>query len=760
MDALAWEIVGTVTGAAGTIATIVFGIIPLMRGNSKAPTPFPGKNPRAELMIGQAARSGASSLETAQQFDNYLEKMRPPMIVVPGCAIVGDVPRRVPSYQARKDLMIRLGEDGPGTAVVRTVTGMRGVGKTQLAAAYARSRIEERWRLVAWVNAENPPTALNGIAKIAAAAGLDNSRADLESMGEAVRHWLEADGERRLVIFDNVTDTDFLARFLPSTGQCQVIITSNQLETLEFGEAIAVGVFTRQEALSFLNQRTGRRIDTKAEELAEELGFLPLALAQAAAVIDAQHLDYQTYLTRLRGMPVQTLLGRASGQPYAHGVAEAIVLALTMVADKDRTGLCGGLMNMIALLSTDGVTRALLYFAGQKGLFEFTGADTGPGKIDEALGILAGASLLTFSMDDSTVTAHRLTMRVARERQAQDGNLAGFGTKIAQLLGEVTQSLAEPWQERPIAQDAIQQITALHKHLAPHLGQDEATLAETLLRLRAWALWCLVELGDNPAQAIELGQHLITEAEQILGSSHPATLKSRNDLGEAYREFRRLDEAIQVLERTLADRERILGESHPDTLESRNNLALAYRDAGRLDEAVPLFERTLADRERILGESHPDTLESRNNLASAYQDAGRLDEATALFERTLAECEQVLGESHPDTLGSRNNLALIYRDAHRIDEAVPLFERTLAECEQVLGESHPNTLRTRNNLAETYRDACRIDEAVPLFERTLAERERVLGSAHPDTEKTRQDLRRAYQGAGKTPRSTGLGAVR
>ena len=98
---------------------------------------------------------------------------------------------------------------------------------------------------------------------------------------------------------------------------------------------------------------------------------------------------------------------------------------------------------------------------------------------------------------------------------------------------------------------------------APYLGEQDAALTETLLRLRGWAVWCLNELGDSFAQAIEYGQDLV------------------------------------------ADSERVLGETHPDTLTSRNNLAAAYRAAGRLDEAIPLYERTLADRERVLGETTP-----------------------------------------------------------------------------------------------------------------------------------------------------------
>jgi hypothetical protein len=134
-------------------------------------------------------------------------------------------------------------------------------------------------------------------------------------------------------------------------------------------------------------------------------------------------------LARLRAVPVRDSLKRATGEPYSHGVAEAIVLALEAVADGDQTGLCSGLIIVVALLSSAGVSRALLYAIGQQGLLQHPGTGTaaGPERIDEALGRLVSASLLTFSRDGATVAAHRLTMRVALEGQAQDGNLAGLG---------------------------------------------------------------------------------------------------------------------------------------------------------------------------------------------------------------------------------------------------------------------------------------------------------------------------------------------
>jgi hypothetical protein len=316
---------------------------------------------------------------------------------------------------------------GARVIVVHAVTGMRGVGKTHLAAAYARARLAERWRLVAWVNAGDQASMLADLTAVADALGLiddDASHGPSDNLGLLVRHWLEADGDRCLLVFDNATDPDVLRPLIPAGGAARVLITSNRRSMTNLGASVGVEVFTFDEAVAFLTRQTGIPDVAGAAAVAAELGYLPLALSQAAAVIAGQRLSYRSYMERLEALPVREYLIREQGQLYPRGVAEAVLLSLNAAQASQRGDVCTGVMDVMAVLSPTGVYRDLLYAAGQTGSLSNDGSVLPVTVVDEALAQLAEWSLLAFSRADAGVIVHRLVMRVVREGLAGQGRLA------------------------------------------------------------------------------------------------------------------------------------------------------------------------------------------------------------------------------------------------------------------------------------------------------------------------------------------------
>jgi tetratricopeptide (TPR) repeat protein len=584
-------------------------------------------------------------------------------------AVVGDIPREPPAMQPRTDLVGALTESaGSGIAVVCSVTGARGVGKTQIAAAYARSRVAAGWPLVAWIDADGPGALLDDLERVAERLGLRHEDDHAASAARRLRSWLEGRSQPGLLVFDNATSADVLMPWIPATGRTQVVITGNHQALGRLGHLVQVDVYTRAEAVAYLNRASGRVDVAGATAVADELGCLPLAMAQAATVIAAQRLDYATYLERLRSLPVVAYLARSEGDPYPRGTAEAILLSLAEVEDRDPPGLCRPVIELLSILSPAGVPRRLLHQAGQARLFPRSGHRRQPSmpigavEVDAAVQRLDEGSLLSLSIDGLTTTVHRLVMRVVRERAEDKSSLTALAAAVADLLGrQLAMPSEQTWAQHAATGEIITQTTALWENTSGYLTaiesvHDDGSTIRKVLSLRLKAVWYLNEISD-PARATLLGEDLVADCRRLLGDDHPFTVGTRSNLARAYELAGRLDEAIALHERVLADCQRLLGDDHNHTVGTRSNLARANELAGRLDEAIALHERVLADCQRLHGDDHPDTVGTRSNLARAYQSAGRLDEAIALHERTLADCQRLLGVDDPRTETAHRNLA-------------------------------------------------------------------------------------------------------
>jgi hypothetical protein len=667
---------------------------------------------------------------------------------VRGPWVIGNIPQQPKAFQPRKVLVELLREQTKQSevCVIHAMTGMRGIGKTQTAAAYARQRATEKWHLVAWISADTTTSILEGLCQIAAKAGIP-ARGDQPETAQAVRNWLQSGGERCLIVFDNAPEPDALRPYMPAVGAAHIVITSNRRSMTSLGHSVPVDVFSKSEALSYLAQRTGLDDTRGAEQLAEELGCLPLALAQAAAVITGQRISYATYLDRLRELPLSQYLTRTQQDSYPYAVAATIILSLQAACDSDSTGLGAPLMNLISVLSPTGVARSVLQTAYRLNLVaapELVLA-AGPARsdaslrpaeaVDAALAHLAEFSLLDYSLNGATVSAHRLTMRVLREQAAHNGTLQGVCDSAATVLTALTKTLVPVVAHARAVKDLGRHITALVEY-SSDIGNLSGEPPVDIFELRGWLLAGVITLGDDPAQAVRVGQSLVSESERLLGSAHLVSVAARQNLAVAYQAAGRLADVITLYQDRAAERERILGRDHVAVVTAHTKLAQAYRDAGRAAEALPLYETTFAECKTHFGPDNPITRTAQANLTFARDAALRAGETVALRQEALAEREREDGLEHPATLAARNGLAQAYRDAGRLQEAIALHEVTLADCRRILGRDHPETLNSRSSL--TY--ACQV-AGLPVSKPPADKlRRRAVKAAGPGPGPTRTDL--------------------
>jgi len=680
------------------------------------------------------------------RFAHFLLSRRAPSLEAPLDPVsdqaiqIGDPPGELLAFQERSYLSKALQHSlqGERSVLICPIGGGRGVGKTQLAAEYARSCRRAGWRLVAWLNAENEDQIVTGLASVAERLGRRLPGDTTTLAARRAREWLEETSDNSLLVFDNALDAELVDRWRPKTGSAQVIVTSSVLSVGNLGQALEVGVFDADEAIAYLTQQTGLDDAAGADAVARALGHLPLALSQAAWTIRKQGLTYQTFLDKLGEVPIARLLEAVPGTSYTRTTAATVILS---ASHAESAHDCRLAVDLLAVLAAGGCSRQLLQ--------QCLDAATPPASwstthTDEAIGSLREASLITFSTDRNSVLMHRVVQRVLRERAQHDETLEEALAAAAFGLEQIQPPELNAWRERTLGSEIVDQIDAVwqsitfalqHTRTAARADNGAVPLLQTvtqILRLRVWAIRHLT-LALDLERAIHIATSTVVDCDELLGPEDLLTLQARHYLANVYRNLERFTEAAAEYRQVIELRSRTLGPDHPDTLLSRNNLGLAYRRAGEAALAIAIHEEVLVARRSVLGPDHPDTLESQNNLARAYQHEGRVEEAVALLQVTVQSRASALGVQHPRTINSRHLLAGALLRLGNLDLAHDLYKQVVREREEVLGSEHPATLESRHSLAHAYLELGRTRRALDLFLSTAQLRSRVLGAEHPDT---------------------------
>ncbi len=232
--------------------------------------------------------------------------------------LTGSVPPLAPFYHARQETGFDLADalrPGETVLLVPALLGTGGTGKTQLAIGFAHAMWSARAvDLLAWVPAGNRSAIIAGYARAAADLGLlgdeEPSAGTADSAARRFLDWLRTTERRWAVVLDGVASPVDVDELWPRGPAGQVVVTSRlrESELAWSGAGVtahAVGGFSRREALAYLNARLTAFPDQRIEalDLAEDLGGLPIALAQAAAVVSVAGEHLPGLPGRVRGAP-------------------------------------------------------------------------------------------------------------------------------------------------------------------------------------------------------------------------------------------------------------------------------------------------------------------------------------------------------------------------------------------------------------------------------------------------------------------------
>jgi len=541
--------------------------------------------------------------------------------------------------------------------------------------------VEYAWRhagdysLVWWVEAEQAGLLAGQVAALGARLGLPaTGRVDQDAAG--VLGWLSrADGW--LVIFDNAPGLDAVRSWLPA-GNGHVLITSRNPAWGAIAVRIEVDVLAREESVSFLEKHVPGMQPETADDLAAELGDLPLALGQAAGYLEVSGIQAGTYLARFRQRRAQML---ARGADLVYGGSLDTAWAVTLDRLQADAPKAVALLELAAFCAPEPIPLSL--FLAGPGLLPAplpaAMQDSPDLAIDDAVTAALAYSLCR--RDGDTVQVHRLVQAVISARLPPQRRAAVAAT-LARLL-----AAASPGH--PDAPATWPAWAALAPHIIRAWTAAQPDDRITLSGVARSYSWYLFTSGDLDA-ARQLAAILYEAHKSADGPDSDRALTAEVNLATILSATGERSAATALTRHVLERRRQALGDDHPDTLHATSCLASRLSEQGQWEAARDLAEDGLQRCRRILGPDGNLTLATAETLAeslSALGEEGALD----LAADTVARWRQLVGDDHRETMWAVGVLIDIMVADGETGQAHMLAAESLARHRRLFGEAHHST---------------------------------------------------------------------
>lgn len=620
------------------------------------------------------------------------------------------LPRRNGMFTGRAALLDEIWRDlASGPVAIVAVQGLGGVGKSQLALEYAhRMRTAGRYWLAGWIRADSPVTIAEDLAALAPALGLD-AEGPAGMVAAAV---VTALGGRAdwLLVFDNAQAPDDVAAVLPTAGG-HVLFTSRNRGWGRIATQITLEVFARDESVTFLRNRSGRREREAFGKLADELGDLPLALAQAGAYIDTHGITINDYLALYRGSQTGGRL-RAEGldsDEYPVSVARTWLLHFEELSRERPASI--ELLRLCAYLDPDEIDLSLFSLDTRHVGKVLAGAVSDEFERAETVGALARANLLT-PLDGGRLRIHRLVQAVTRD-QLNNGQSRTWVTRVLALITDsfpVHPELPSSW--------AACAALASHAESVLNFSEKYSELAAASGHLLDSIGTYLIETAQLSAARSSL-ERALSIKEGRYGSDHTEVARTLGLLGIAQRKWPDLEASRRSLERAVSIEESSYGPQHSKVGDALINLGNLQRAVGDFAAARRTLERALSIEETSYGPGHPAVATTLGSLSNVLYLLGDLEAARACMERALSIFEAADGPDHPDIAKALEGLGMIYQGLGNAEAARRTLERALSIEETSYGPEHPAVARTLSKLSDIFDELGNLEAAQSSLARAL-----------------------------------------
>ncbi len=688
--------------------------------------------------------------------------------------IWGGVPIRNRNFTGRVVLLDRLADvlrtSSKASVLPQALHGMGGVGKTQLVTEYVYRHLDE-YDLVWWIPAEQTASVLTALTQLADRLGLPTTE-DRQQTARNVLDALAGANLSWLLVYDNADAPSALDQYVPTTGG-HVILTTRNHEWAGLGRAIEVDVFERGESIELLQRRSlddrsGLRISTaEADELADKLGDLPLALEQAAAWYLATAMPVREYLALLDSH-IRDLLSEGKPANYPATVAALVTVALEQL--RANAPATAQLFELFAYLGGEPVAISLLRSGKEADISEPLRATLGASiPLSRIVRDLSRYGLAKVDAAQR-IQVHRLVQRVLRESLTEE--MAG------QTLRNARNLLAAANPGDPDEHGELDRQREMGPHLEPadmiHADDPNGRQAvldharylyvvgdyenSRQLAARAEVAWVaavgIPRLGPDGEQTL-LARGQVANAYRTLGESslaaplvrdaydrmrrnpdigprHEFTLITGTQIGADLRIAGRYSEALEFDRESLGRHREVFGPGDTYTLRAQTNLAVDLRMIGAFTEALRL-DREVAEHWEDVGRNDPRALSAYLNMARSYYGMGAYAAGLALVERWLPELQNLLVPGHSRVLLGGRIHAILLRKTGRLAEAAEVLRENHERVEKRFGSPHEFSVAATVSYANVLRELDDLEEADRYLADALSRYKTNFGPSHPLT---------------------------